>query len=229
MNNTNNTEDFKNKKSLQFTVNGKEYAWSQQYVSGKEIREISSAPASCFESQLFLAINRPWEDELINDNTTVNLARPELEHFYFKNILSLIINGKEFTWDKEYITGIELKNLAGIAQTDELYLSIRKPWEDEPIHDDTVVNLARPGIEHFHSKKPVTYKFFIEKKDYYSPKSQLSVGDILTEYAKVPTNNHTLAEKKGSGFIEYENLDELMDLTQIRHFSVLNDDSTTVS
>ena len=150
--NNNSGENPENGKVLLFTVDGKEYKWNDEYIFGHEIRTIAGAPAESPESKLFLAVARPWEDELIENTTRVNLARPEIEHFYLKNILLLIINSKEYTWDKEYITGAEIKQLAGIALGDELFLSIRKPWEDELILNETRVNLARPGIESFYSK-----------------------------------------------------------------------------
>ena len=73
-----------------------------------------------------------------------------------KNSLPLTINGKEYRWDKQYITGSEIKELGKIPADDELFLKIKEPWTDEKIEDKTEVDLARPGIEHFFSKeKPV--------------------------------------------------------------------------
>lgn len=68
------------------------------------------------------------------------------------NVLSLTINNNRFEWKQEYITGSEIRKLGGIPNDHDLFLSIKKPWEDEPIMDDTKVNLARPEIEHFYSK-----------------------------------------------------------------------------
>jgi len=69
-----------------------------------------------------------------------------------KHALHLIINGKQFEWHQEYITGAEIRKLGNIPADDEIFLAIKKPWEDEPIKDDTKVNLARPEIENFYSK-----------------------------------------------------------------------------
>lgn len=66
--------------------------------------------------------------------------------------LFLTINGKKYEWHQEYITGAEIRKLGNISSEDEIFLSIKKPWEDEPIPDDKQVNLARPEIEHFYSK-----------------------------------------------------------------------------
>ncbi len=69
-----------------------------------------------------------------------------------KEVLPLTINGKKYEWQQEYITGAEIKKLGNINAEDEIFLAIKKPWEDEPIPDDKQVNLARPEIEHFYSK-----------------------------------------------------------------------------
>ena len=79
-----------------------------------------------------------------------NYKNPNHEHG--KNVLSLTINGQHFEWHQEYITGAEIRKLGNIPPEDEIFLAIKKPWDDEPIKDDTKVNLARPEIEHFHSK-----------------------------------------------------------------------------
>lgn len=68
-----------------------------------------------------------------------------------KSVLNLTINGKNYEWHQEYITGAEIRRLGNIPAEDEIFLAIKKPWEDEPVHDDKQVNLARPEIEHFYS------------------------------------------------------------------------------
>jgi hypothetical protein len=70
-----------------------------------------------------------------------------------KPVLPLVINGKEHEWTEQYITGEQVRNLGNIQKEEEIFLSIRKPWEDEHILDETRIDLARPGIEHFYSKR----------------------------------------------------------------------------
>jgi len=76
---------------------------------------------------------------------------PDEEHG--QKVLELTINDKKYQWRQEYITGAEIRQLANIAADDDIFLTIKKPWEDEPIPDDKQVNLARPEIEHFYSKQ----------------------------------------------------------------------------
>src|SRR4051812_17274651 len=82
-----------------------------------------------------------------------NLNEQKNHEGHGENVLDLIINNREYKWRKEYITGAEIKELAMISGTDQLFLAIKRPWEDEEIGDDKQVNLARPEIEHFFSKK----------------------------------------------------------------------------
>ena len=135
---------------LKLIIEGKTFDWKEQYILGKQVRELGSAPE---ESKTFLAIEKPWVDEHIGDDDKVDLARPGIEQFYFKRLLLLTINGQTYKWYEQYITGIEVRKLAGIVADEKLFLAIEKPWEDEHIADETKVDLARPGIEHFYSKK----------------------------------------------------------------------------
>ncbi|HEY4785390.1 MAG TPA: multiubiquitin domain-containing protein [Bacteroidales bacterium] len=69
-----------------------------------------------------------------------------------ENTLRLTINGKMYDWPHQYITGAELRNLGNVPKEHDIYLAIKKPWEDEKIEDHDKVDLARPEIEHFFSK-----------------------------------------------------------------------------
>lgn len=216
-------------KVLLYTVDGKNYSSNKQYITNAEIRKVVGAPPESLESMLFLAITPPWKDEQIKIDEPVNLAREGIEHFYFKNILLLVINGKEYSWDKEYISGAEIKELGHVPMEDDLFLSIRGPWEDEPIPNDKKVNLARPGIESFYSKKQVVYTFYIDKKAFTTAEQFLTVKQILIDFAKVDPACNTLAEKMQGGFHEFKNLDEKLDLCSVRYFTIFNNTPTSVS
>lgn len=70
-----------------------------------------------------------------------------------KEVLHFTLNGKEYVWHEQYITGAEVRKLGKIAKEDEIFLAIKEPYKDETVTDDTKVDLARPGIEHFFSKE----------------------------------------------------------------------------
>lgn len=105
-------DDKDRRPKLKFTVNGHSYEWSKQYITGNEIREIAQIDP---KQELFLSIRGPWTDEEIFGDTRVNLARPEIEHFYSKDKdrqTIIIVNGKEKPWEKTIISFEEVVILA---------------------------------------------------------------------------------------------------------------------
>jgi hypothetical protein len=134
---------------LPLKIEGKEFKWPHQYITGVQVKELFGATG---DAKLFLAIEKPWEDELVADDDRVDLARPGIEQFYLKYVLFLIIEEKTYEWEKQYITGKEVRELAKLGNQGELFLAIAKPWADEPIGLDTRVDLAREGIERFYLK-----------------------------------------------------------------------------
>lgn len=67
--------------SLELIVNGQKFKWHGQWITGKEIKELSGAPD---DLPLFLIVTAPWEDELIQDHARVDLAREGVERFVSK-------------------------------------------------------------------------------------------------------------------------------------------------
>lgn len=179
MNNQNEGAGLTTANILKLIIEGKPYDWKKQYIFGRQVRELGCAPKG---SEIFLAITKPWEDELIGDDDKVDLARPSIEQFYFKQVLLLTINGKTYKWYEQYITGAEIRKLANIAAPEQLFLAITKPWEDEHIRNEDRVDLARPGIEHIYSKaegpKKVTIQ--INHKPYELLPGAYSVAQLKT-------------------------------------------------
>ena len=89
---------------LHLSINDKRYEWHQEFITGSEIRRLGDIPA---EDEIFLAISKPWKDELIPNEKEINLARPEVEHFYSKDNhfkVVLLVNLEERTWAEKTIT-----------------------------------------------------------------------------------------------------------------------------
>ena len=100
------------KSVLDLTINGKKYEWNEEFITGTEIRKLGNIPP---QEEIFLAIKKPWEDELINNDTKVNLARPEIEHFYSKEKqfkITLIVNGRPKLWAEKMISFEQIVVLA---------------------------------------------------------------------------------------------------------------------
>ena len=104
---------------------------------------------------IFVLSTGPYNDELIENEARVNLARPETEYFFVKKKLHFTINGVHYTWYKQFIRGIQIRELGNIPREDELYLDLPDGWKDDFIEDDEIVDLARPGVEHFISRAKI--------------------------------------------------------------------------
>jgi hypothetical protein len=182
---------------LKFIIEGKEYETRNQYITGTELKQLAGIP---LDTELFLSISKPYEDELIENDTRVNLARPETEYFFVKRKLHFTINGSQFTWYKQFIRGIQVRELGNISREDELYLDLPDGWKDDFIQDDEVIDLARPGIEHFVSR-PKTHDIDIvvnaEKKKYSKPKISFEEVVIFAMGNYDPNKGYTVKYSDG--------------------------------
>lgn len=116
--------------------------------------------------------------------------------------LSFMINGKKFDWSEQYITGADLKKLADISYEDELFLKIKEPWKDELIANDTRVDLARPGIEHFFSKeKPVKIALIVNGREKQWEQETISFEQVVAlafgNYVENSNTSFTVTYKNG--------------------------------
>jgi hypothetical protein len=102
-----------NNKEFHLMVDGKNYKWHQQTIKGVEIRQIGQISD---DYQIFLKLQN-HEDQLINDEDIVDLARPGIEHFYSKKHenqhgYTIIVNGREKHWQEKTITYEQVVKLA---------------------------------------------------------------------------------------------------------------------
>lgn len=138
------------KQPLQFIIEGEKFETLDQYKTGAELKQLKGIP---LETELYLSIIRPYTDELIENDKSVNLARADTEYFFVKKKLHFTINEEPFVWYKQFIRGIQIRELGNINSSDDLYLDLKEGYEDDFITDDEIVDLARPGKENFFSKK----------------------------------------------------------------------------
>jgi len=99
--------------------------------------------------------------------------------------LSFKVEDKTFSTDNQYLTGLEIKKLTGLASTSELFLTISEPWKDDPIADNEEVDLARPGIEGFYIKKKL--KYVIEGVEHETDR-QYILGSQIRSQGKIPAD-----------------------------------------
>lgn len=94
---------------LYFTINGKPFESPEQFVTGKQLRQLGAIPAN---HDLFLDIKSPWKDDLIQDDESVDLARPGKERFISQVVaFTLIANGSKKTWNQRTISFEQLVEL----------------------------------------------------------------------------------------------------------------------
>jgi hypothetical protein len=189
----------KEKVPLKFKIEGKEYETGQQYLTGAELKQLAGIP---LDTELFLSISKPYDDELIENDTRVNLARPETEYFFVKKKLNFTINGAKFDWYKQYIRGVQIRELGKISSEEELYLDIAEGWSDDFIEDDEVVDLARPGTEHFVTKfKPKEYKIIVNAREKVWKEASISFEQVVAlafgTYDPNPNKGYTVTYSKG--------------------------------
>lgn len=184
---------------LKLVIEGKEYETFDQYITGAELKKLAGIP---LETELYLSIKRPYQDELIENDKVVNLARPETEYFYVRKKLHFTINKVPFTWYKQYITGAEIRELGNIPLEDEIYLDIKEGWKDDLILDDEVVDLARPGVEHFFSKSlPAEYIIIVNAREKVWKERTISFEQVVVlafgVYDNNPNKGYTVTYSRG--------------------------------
>lgn len=67
----------------------------------------------------------------------------------------LIIDHRPFEWPEPYITGAQIKKLAGVDPSYGVWQELPGP-EDPPVEDDQKVDLQEPGRERFFTGKKTT-------------------------------------------------------------------------
>jgi hypothetical protein len=196
---------------LIITIEGREFQWGKQFITGKEVRTLAGLPD---DTDLFLSIVDPWDDEPVDLENCVDLAREGIEAFYVRNTLSFIVEGKQYQWKKQSITGAEIRKAAGLSAQDEIFLLLQKPYDDEKVEDNTCVDLARPGIEQFKVKKKgddIIVSIQINDKPYSIKRGPhtvvelkklggVSLSDELSELVKgklMPLQDHQTVSVKG--------------------------------
>lgn len=129
-------ENFYIRPLLKFKIDGKSVNWNEQYITGLQIRNLGQIES---ENQIFLKIKGKFEDELIRDNDKVNLARPGIEKFYSKGIVSIKINDKDFEVSRGDYSGTEIKQIGGVPTEYDLEQIIDGKFV--PVNDDQIIKI----------------------------------------------------------------------------------------
>lgn len=74
-----------------------------------------------------------------------------------------------------------------------------------------------------------SYKFFVDKRKFETEKDELSVQEILVDFAEVSPKEYILALKEAGEVKEFHDLSELIEMKNGMHFSLFSNKPTTVS
>lgn len=72
-------EEEKHEKVYEFTIDGKPFKTEHQFITEAEIKKLGNIPA---DYSIYLKVNGPEDDELIEINQKVDLSKKGTEHFY---------------------------------------------------------------------------------------------------------------------------------------------------
>lgn len=165
--------------SLNYKIEGKTFTTKEQYITGRELKIQGGIP---LDTELYLAIEKPFNDELIENDTRVNLARPDIEQFFVKKSLKFFIDEVEYKSYKQWISGEELRAIGSIPSDFDLYLKVEEGWEDNLIDLKELIDLAMPGKERFYTKRhhtePQTVQIHIDDKPYEVKIGEHSVAEL---------------------------------------------------
>jgi hypothetical protein len=72
-----------------------------------------------------------------------------------KQKYKIFIDQKPHEWPEQFITGLQIKKLAGVDQSYGVWQQLPGP-DDPEIGDNQKVDVSRPGTEHFFTGKKTT-------------------------------------------------------------------------
>ncbi|RLJ31175.1 multiubiquitin [Chryseobacterium sp. 7] len=173
---------------LKFLIDGEEFSTTQQYITGRELKDKKNIP---YSTTLYLAISRPYEDELIENDSRVNLARPDIEQFFVKKKLEYSINGKDFISYKQFITGNEIRKTGNVPDNHLIYLDNPDDWDDILIGNNDFVDLAREGKEKFISKPKEKNYIIVNGTNHFWDKEYISFEEVISLSGHIMSNPNT--------------------------------------
>lgn len=185
---------------LTYNIEGKTFSTTQQYTTGLELKQQAGIPG---DVSIYLHIEKPYEHELIENNTRVNLARPSVERFFVRDEdkLQFFINGTPFYSYKQFISGSELRLLGNIPVTEVLILDLPGKWQDDIITEDEIVDLAREGSERFVSRPiEVSYTIYVNTREVIWKKDTISYEELINLSTYAGQTNSAITVAYSGGF-----------------------------
>lgn len=133
------------------------YSVADPVITGVQLLDIAGKRPS--DEYLIFELLPGGQLEEIRLDETVDLRQRGVERFITwrsDRSFRFVIDGRRFEWGAPLITGLKLKQLAGVdTQTYGVWLEVRG-GEDRPVDDTEAVDLQAPGVERFFTGKKTT-------------------------------------------------------------------------
>lgn len=179
------------KQPLKFIIEGEEFETLEQYKTGAELKQLKGIP---LETELYLSVTKSYNDELIENDKSINLARTEIEKFFVKEKYGFLLNSLKFISFEKIVTGEQILKIAGISDIQCLSLYQKFKGNDfEKISFDEEVDLSNSGIEHFITKDSETSTYTLNGEHEMTDKKGLTANQIL-EFGAFDTNENYLIQ-----------------------------------
>ncbi|WP_412464914.1 multiubiquitin domain-containing protein [Flavobacterium mekongense] len=181
---------------FKIVIEGKEYTTTDQYKTGAELKKLAGIP---LDVDLYLSIRKPYKDELIENDKSVDLAREGIEKFFVKDSFAFTFNGVKLYSYKKDVTGKEIFQIAGIEHTScyTLYQKL-KGCDFEKISLDENIDLSSAGIEEFITKDADTFVYSLDGEHEMTDKKSLTPKQIL-DFGGVDSDKFYLVQKLEAG------------------------------
>lgn len=177
MHNNNGANDAqKPKDPLKFIIEDKKFETFDQYKTGAELKILGNIP---LDVDLYLKVQKGYDDELIENEKSVDLARKEIEKFYVKEVFNFKLNEKLYRSFKRIVTGKEILEIADFdVRCFTLYQKL-KGHDFEKISLDEKVDLSNLGVEHFITKDAETFTYTVNGEHEMTDEKSLTATKIL--------------------------------------------------
>lgn len=144
-------------KNFRVQIDDNAYSVADPVITGLQLLETAGKRPS--DEYLIFYLLPGGQLEEIRLDETVDLRQRGVERFITwrsDRSFRFMIDGRRFEWGAPLITGLKLKERAGVdPQTYGVWLEVREE-EDRPIGDAETVDLQAKGVERFFTGKKTT-------------------------------------------------------------------------
>lgn len=139
------------------TIDQTPYSVNDPVITGLQLLEVAKKRPA--DEYLIFYLLPDGQLEEIRLDETVDLRQGGIERFITwrsDRSFRFVIDGRRFEWGAPLITGLKLKQLAGVdPQSYGVWLEVRG-GEDRPIENTETVDLQALGVERFFTSKKTT-------------------------------------------------------------------------